>query len=339
MHPSLGPPTIDTTLLGLLLNAQDPIPLSFLAHQLSTTPAQLQKHLATLQSSGCTFDHTPTGIRLTDASLGVWCDYLQATTPAPAGNPRLIELYKRTSSTQDAIARLIESVGPPAASSLAVADYQDAGRGRLGRSWVAPEAACLTFSTGILSCAAQPITTDRLMLATSVAVAHALESLPGMPTGSLRIKWPNDILIGPKKLAGILVEQITRASPAGPITASVIGIGINVHLTQADLASLPPEVASRVTSLSMLSVHAHRLSLLAHTLSLLENYIHKADPAFLRDHWRSRSGQLGQHITLISSGRQTSGTVLDIDPHLGLLIHSDQGPILHLPAATTTILS
>ncbi len=338
MHPSLGPATIDTTLLGLLLQASDSLPLAHLAGQLRIAPQTLQKNLDTLRASGCTFEQGPSGqVRLMDAGLGVWCDYLQATTPTPAGTPRLIELYKRTSSTQDAIARLVEFFGPASASCLAVADFQESGRGRLGRSWVAPEAACLTFSTGLLASPQTSISTDRIMLATSVAVAHALEALPGMPQGAIRIKWPNDILIHSKKLAGILVEQITRGQP--PVSASIIGIGINVNLTPQDLAPLAPDVAARVTSLRMINVHTHRLILLSRTLTLLEQYAHSADPAWLRDQWRSRSGQLGQHITLLSNGRQTSGNVLDIDPQLGLIIQSDQGPIVHLPAATTSVVN
>jgi BirA family transcriptional regulator, biotin operon repressor / biotin---[acetyl-CoA-carboxylase] ligase len=342
MHPSLAPPAIDATLLGLLLEADEPAPLSQLANQLQITPDTLQKHISTLQSYGCVFEQRPDGnLKLTDAGLGVWCDYLQACAPTDSGAPRLIEVYPRTSSTQDAVARLIKAYALKADGALAVADYQESGRGRLGRAWVAPSGTCLTFSTAvIIDPSKTPFTSDRLMLATSVAVAHALEELPGIPPAGVRIKWPNDILIANKKLAGILVEQSTP--PNSPLTAYVIGIGINVDIDSHHLDSsggLPPELLGKITSLRLTGIHTHRLSLLARTLTLLHRYIHTAEPDWLRDQWRDRSGQLGRHITLAFNNNQTSGTVLDIDPQHGLILQTDQGPILHLPAATTSVVN
>ncbi len=338
MHPSLGPPAIDTALLGLLLQAEEPVSLSQLAQELQTTPTALQQSLQTLQASGCLFENRPDGrLTLTSAGLGVWCDYLQAFAPNESDTPRLVEVYSRTSSTQDAIARLINAFGTKAAGALAAADFQESGRGRLGRSWIAPPGTCLTFSTAVITAPHQPITSDRLMLATSVAVAHALEELPGIPPAAVRIKWPNDILIANKKLAGILVEQSTR--PNTPFTAYTIGIGINVDITSDHLASLPPELNDKITSLHIAGIHTHRLTLLARTLTLLERYIHTAQPDWLREQWRTRSGQLGRHITLAYNNNQTSGTVLDIDPQHGLILQTDQGPILHLPAATTSVVN
>lgn len=107
-----------------------------------------------------------------------------------------------------------------------VADHQTAGRGRLDRSWETPAGTALTFSVLLrptMPAAAWPW----LPLLTGRAVAKALTGL-GYRAG---VKWPNDILIGERKVAGILVERID--SPAGP--AAVVGVGINTGMTEAEL--------------------------------------------------------------------------------------------------------
>jgi BirA family biotin operon repressor/biotin-[acetyl-CoA-carboxylase] ligase len=334
-HPSQSPPTTDTRLLNLLLTGPARTNINQIASELQTTERQARERLARLAQAGCIFEPAAAGtVVLVGVGLGLWSDYLQEYAGRPDGRPRLIEVYGRTSSTQDAVGRMIDGFGPQADGALACADFQESGRGRLGRSWVSPPGKCLTFSLGLVdrSSAAR---VDTLMLAGAVAVAHALESLDGFPSDRLKIKWPNDILVDGRKLAGILVEQSYR--PTTGVWASVVGIGINTCLETADLTGLPPSVAGRVTSLAMLYVSVHRLGLLARLVTLLEKYTQAADPDWLADQWRARSGQLGRRVTLICDARQVSGHVLDIDPRQGLILQSDQGPILHMPAATTSV--
>lgn len=112
-------------------------------------------------------------------------------------------------------------------ASLLVAEHQTAGRGRLDRAWVAPPRSALTFSVLLHPRVAQP-RWPWLPLLAGVAVAEGVRATGGLDAG---LKWPNDVLVGDHKLAGVLVERV--AAPGGP--AAVLGVGLNVSATRAEL--------------------------------------------------------------------------------------------------------
>lgn len=111
---------------------------------------------------------------------------------------------------------------------VVVADHQTAGRGRLDREWSTPPGTALTFSV-VLTPA--PVPTERwpwLPLLTGVAVAEGVRRATGVDAG---VKWPNDVLVDDRKLAGILVERVE--GPHGP--AAVVGVGLNVGMRADEL--------------------------------------------------------------------------------------------------------
>jgi BirA family biotin operon repressor/biotin-[acetyl-CoA-carboxylase] ligase len=138
---------------------------------------------------------------------------------------------------------------------VVVAEHQTAGRGRLDRTWTTPARAALTFSV-LLRPPVEAAAWPWLPLLTGVAVVRALRET-GSPTAAL--KWPNDVLLGTRKTAGLLVERVDTSD--GP--AAVVGIGLNVSLTRADL---PVEVA---TSIWEEGGDVDRTDLLAATLRAL----------------------------------------------------------------------
>ena len=109
---------------------------------------------------------------------------------------------------------------------MVVAEHQTAGRGRLDRSWETPPRAALTFSV-LLRPTVGPAQWPWLPLLTGYAVAGALRDA-GFDAG---VKWPNDVLVGDLKVAGILVERVD--TPTGP--AAVLGVGLNVSTTAEEL--------------------------------------------------------------------------------------------------------
>lgn len=114
------------------------------------------------------------------------------------------------------------------AGLVVVAEHQSAGRGRLGRSWVTPPRTALTLS---LLVAPDPVPVARwpwLPLLTGLAVADAVRAATGL---SACLKWPNDVLVADRKLAGILAERIERDGGA----VAVVGVGLNVSSRRADL--------------------------------------------------------------------------------------------------------
>lgn len=112
---------------------------------------------------------------------------------------------------------------------LLVAEHQSAGRGRLGRGWTSSAGDSLTFSLGL---PLAPADWAGLSLAVGVATAEALHP-------RIRLKWPNDLWVDDRKLAGILIETASTTTSSAPRYA-VIGVGINVKLRQVDRASTPP---------------------------------------------------------------------------------------------------
>jgi BirA family transcriptional regulator, biotin operon repressor / biotin---[acetyl-CoA-carboxylase] ligase len=135
-----------------------------------------------------------------------------------------IEVLDATPST-NAVAVERAQAGAPE-GLVVVADHQTAGRGRLDRVWETPAGTAVTFSL-LLRPTAPTRSWPWLPLLTGYAVDKALKAR-GLDAG---VKWPNDVLIGGRKVAGILVERIE--TPDGP--AAVVGVGINVAMTDTEL--------------------------------------------------------------------------------------------------------
>ena len=245
--PPDSPPIIDPALLDVLLDAKTPLPIGALAQLLNSSVDRIQHELARLEAAGCCFQRHPQhGVQLVDCDLGAWVDYLHWASPhrPPPATHRVIEVYRTTTSTQDAAKRLFRARGDDADRAVVIADEQTAGRGRLGRSWFAPPGSGVTFSLITRMDDPSPQqTVNRLMLASAVALAQAITPL--IQPAQIEIKWPNDLLVEGAKLAGILVETSSPTtsgthgilgSPAAAVSHcpwwAVIGIGVNVTLTQ-----------------------------------------------------------------------------------------------------------
>ncbi len=338
--PGPSAPIINTDLLHALLATETHLSAHTLADiaGLSDTanlPAELQR----LRQAGCKLDINPQhGIRLIQAGLGCWADYLQSCSR----QTRTIEVYQQTASTQDAARRLISHHPTSADKALIIADKQTAGRGRLGRRWHAPAGTCLTFSRIAKTTSPndeQAI--NRLTFATSIAIAQTIDHW--LSTRGLRsqIKWPNDIQVDGKKIAGILVE-VVQSNGLGNLREhfAIIGVGLNINLLAKHLPDDPtdPALPSRITSLAIQNIHADRLAVLGRLMKEMDYALDAVPPDTLLDQWRQRSTLIGQHVRLQSDGREYTGEVADLDPNLGLILRTTNGSMVHLPAATTTVL-
>lgn len=295
----------------------------------------LRRELERLRDAGCELDTNPQqGVRLVRAGLGCWADYLQSL----GDKPRIVEVYRQTNSTQDTARHLITQRGAAADGALVIAEEQTAGRGRLGRRWIAPPDTALTFSR-VCSVAtpddAQAI--NRLTFATSIAVAQALDGWLEPRGRRASIKWPNDLLIDGRKIAGILVE-VMHVDDTGHF--AIIGVGLNISLMPKHLPEDPqdPALRDRIVSLAMLDIHADRLAVLGRLVSEMDHALSDTHTDDLLVRWRSRSKLIGQHVRLQSDGKTYEGVVADLDPNHGLILRTKHGALVHLPAATTTVL-
>jgi BirA family biotin operon repressor/biotin-[acetyl-CoA-carboxylase] ligase len=228
-----------------------------------------------------------------------------------------LRAYRSVESTQ-AVARAWADTGTPE-GSVVLTDHQTAGRGRHGRPWIAPAGTALLFSV-VLRPALPVSRWPEIPLVAGCAVAEALEAVAPV---SARLKWPNDVLVGGRKLAGILAEGV-----AGVLPLIILGIGVNVSQRERDW---PPDVRDRAASLSGLGAAVGRPTLLTAILERLSAwYGVLLDDGFEagRAAWRRR-GLLGARVRLPDG----EGTAVDLGPGGELLVRRDDGRVAALLAA------
>lgn len=322
---------IDPLLLDALLRAAEPMTVEAMALGRGVDARRILTELDRLRGAGCTFDEHPQhGVSLREAGLSAWSDYLRHVL----GDGRPIAVYRSIASTQDACRRLVAAHAPQGDGTIVAAHEQTAGRGRFGRTWLAPPGATVTFSRACrVDDTLGSATVDRLTFAASVAIASAVESLIGQRR-RVQIKWPNDVCIDGRKVAGILVETCELASTS---RAAILGVGLNISLNPADLARADPLLPRRVTSLASHGAAVDRLLALARAAAALDDALERCDEATLLAQWRARCAQLEQPIQVRCDGRAIRGRAIDLDPREGLIVRTDSGEIVHLPAARATV--
>jgi len=250
----------------------------------------------------------------------------------PGGLWRTIEVVESTGSTNaDLLARAL--AGEREGTVLAT-EHQQAGRGRLGRTWITPPRAALTFSL-LVRPSVPPARRGWLPLLTGLAVAGAITSVTGVET---TLKWPNDVLAGPGqagtgkqagagKLVGILAEAAADAI--------VVGIGVNVSTGQAELPDRGPG-ALPAASLLTAGAKPEGLDRTPLLLAILDAFEHRyrdwreaaGDPesSGLRAAYLERSGTIGRQVRAeLPSGQALSGLAVGVDGDGRLLVRSSSG--------------
>lgn len=237
---------------------------------------------------------------------------------------RNVRYLPRVASTQD-IARAEAEGGVPEGTAV-LAEEQTSGRGRLGRPWLSPAGKNI-YVTLILRPPAWRLRS--LSIVAPLAVAEALEGAAGLAS---RVKWPNDVLVGGRKIAGILIE--TELAGEG-VNYALVGVGLNVNL---DVAAAP-EIAEIATSVRReLSREVSREELLAALLNAFERRYEEAaasDAAFLA--WRSRLDTLGRRVRATLGERVEEGVAEDVDAEGSLLLRRDDGSLATVEAGDVTL--
>ena len=211
---------------------------------------------------------------------------------------------------------------------LAVADEQSAGRGREGRTWSAPSGAALLLSLGFRPTWLAPDRVWRLAAVTSLAMADAAEAVAGLPSRSIRLKWPNDLVVEVasgdlRKLAGVLGET---DGLGGEDPRAVIGIGLNSDWPADEF---PPELSDTMSSL-----HEAAGGRSIDTTHLLEAFLGRLETGiqglragrFDAAAWLDRQVTTGRTIRMIGhDGGKDTVRALRVDPDSGALIVADEG--------------
>ena len=199
-----------------------------------------------------------------------------------------------------------------------LARSQQAGRGRSGRSWTSEPGNL--FATFLTVLPGTPPRAYQIALVTGVAVAHAIRKLvPAMPPGQLRLKWPNDILIGRAKIGGILVEstQVT-----GGDLAVAIGIGLN-------LVSHPAEEARPAANIAAFGAVPGPQAVLSELDNQLSHWlaVWSGGQGFsaIREAWIALSGVMGERLVVNSGAGPVKGYYQGIDQDGALILADDAG--------------
>jgi BirA family biotin operon repressor/biotin-[acetyl-CoA-carboxylase] ligase len=243
-----------------------------------------------------------------------------------------LDVVETTGSTNaDLLAR--HAAGEDIDGAVLIAEHQSAGRGRNGRAWSTPPRSQIALSVGIAARGVATTAWGWVPLLTGVAVVDAVRSTAGVDA---KLKWPNDVLVGEQKLAGILAEV------AAPDPVIVVGLGLNVTLT-ADEAPDPRATSLLLLGSTMLDRSALLGSVLAELTMRIDRWRAAGGPdATLVADYRSRSLTLGTRVRVTLPGdREIVGLATDLDDSGQLSIDTgaqtvtvSAGDITHLrPAA------
>ena len=288
---------------------------------------RLQSVLEFLQQRGYRMEFSPIhGVRL---SRPMRLDgHLIERNLAAQRIGRHVICFEEVDSTNDVA---FDSARQADADGLAVlAEFQRCGRGRLGRAWVSPPQANVLLSVLLIDPAAR-LPHEALTIAVGLAVAEGIEASTHLEG---RLKWPNDVLLEGRKVAGVLVEVRNVADTR----AVVIGVGINANACPPD-----EEVDLPATSLAWQLHHpVERIEVVRAVLQRLDEWTHRVEAGRLDElhtAWLARCGMLNERITVVSGGEHYVGRALDVSPLEGLILLCDDGRQVHLPAASSTVVS
>lgn len=240
-----------------------------------------------------------------------WPDALDEAVRATNGLFTRSIVLAETDSTQDAARRMRAGVG-----TIITTLRQTKGRGRLGRAWAdtAEHGIAVTF------CLPADLALRATLIA-PVAVAETLASFINYPVG---IKWPNDVVVDSRKIAGVLIERFDDA---------IAHLGIGINIAQTDW---PAELAHRAISLHQLGANdVSRLAVLTRLTTTLAACFNRPDDD-IASAFRSRDVLTGSVATFLHDGREVRGRVGEVDPARGLRVETESGPIW-LPALTTSV--
>lgn len=255
-----------------------------------------------------------------------------ATGASATGWLARLERFAVVGSTNDVVAGWLRDGTPEVC--VAIADEQSAGRGRNGRTWSAPAGASLLCSIGFRPTWLAPEQAWRLGAIVGLAMAEAADwavaEVASVPAESVRLKWPNDLVVvdrttgAARKLAGVLGETDGLATEE---PRAVIGIGVNVDWARDDF---PADLASAMTSLADVAggQSIDREALAAAFLERLEPLVEGLRAGtFPADAWRERHLTNGLAVRLTwPDGTETTVTAVDVDAESGaLLIRSLDG--------------
>jgi BirA family biotin operon repressor/biotin-[acetyl-CoA-carboxylase] ligase len=322
---------LDVKILNALRTAKDAaVSGAELSHALGVSRAAIWARIEDLRALGYDIEASPhRGYRLLSAPDLLHADDLLSRLGHTKVIGREIQVFQETTSTNDVIDKLARDGIKEGV--VVFAESQSRGRGRLGRKWLSPSRKGLWFSV-LLRPGLRPHEATQLTVASATALRRAIQMHCRLKA---EIKWPNDILVAGKKVAGILTELHAELDC---IKYVILGIGVDVNLSPADF---PAELRNSVTSLKHESGAALSRADLAVTilreLDLDYGLLCTGRFASVANEWEAHCTTLGRNVVLRLGEREIRGRAESLSEEGALLLRTDHGHLERIIGGDVTL--
>lgn len=322
--------SLDAEILTALRTGDTGVSGADLSQKLGVSRAAIWARIEELRSLGYDIEASPHfGYRLLNCPDVLHADDLRSRVLDNKVIGRDIRVFEETTSTNDVIEKLARDGVKEGA--VVFAESQTKGRGRLGRKWLSPPRKGLWFSV-LLRPDVRPQATTQLTVAAATALARAIRA---QTTIQPEIKWPNDILIDGKKVAGILTEL---SAELDHVKYVILGIGVDVNINPADF---PPDVRKIATSLKAETGAAlHRPQLAAAILRELDvDYARVRAGKFevVADEWEDACTTIGHNVAIRIGPRVIQGRAESLDEDGALLLRTQHGHLERIIGGDVTL--
>jgi BirA family biotin operon repressor/biotin-[acetyl-CoA-carboxylase] ligase len=323
--------TTDAQILAALRSANEGgVSGAELSQKLGISRAAIWARIEELRQVGYDIEATPhLGYRLVSSPDALHADDLLARLGKTNVIGRDIRVFEETTSTNDVIEKLARDQVKEGV--VVFAESQTKGRGRMGRKWISPARKGLWFSI-LLRPNLTPQEATQLTVASATALRRAIEGGTGVkPT----IKWPNDILIGGRKVAGILTELSAELDRVKHI---ILGIGVDVNLSATEF---PQDLRKIATSLKIESGKTiSRAELAVRILRELDaDYTRVCTGQFesVAHEWEEQCGTIGHLVTIHVGDRKIHGRAESLDDDGALLLRTEHGTLERVIGGDVTL--
>ena len=303
-----------------------------LAERMAVSRAAIWARIEELRKLGFDIEASPhLGYRIKSGPSSLIGEDLQARLTEGLVIGRSVQVYRETDSTNE----LAERLGRDGVDegAVIVAEHQTKGRGRLGRTWQSQGGQGILMSV-LLRPALRPPEMTRLTIVGATASVRAIERCTSIKP---EIKWPNDIVVGGLKLAGILTEM---SAELDRVRYAVLGIGLNVNQTEEDFSG---ELASIGTSLRLLGGEkVDRSNLAVAMMEELDRDYGRALGGGFSDlvaEWQERCSTLGRDVSVNIGGGHVEGCAEALDEDGALLVRTTAGMLQRITGGDVSLSS
>ena len=320
--------TTDAKILSALRAHPDGVSGAQLAEQFAISRAAVWARMDDLRKAGYDIAASPHfGYRLVSAPDALHADDLLARLGKTKIVGRDIRVFEETSSTNDVAEKLARDGVKEGV--VVFAESQTKGRGRLGRKWLSPTHKGLWFSV-LLRPNFRPQETTQLTVISATALRRAIKTVCSVTAD---IKWPNDILIGGKKVCGILTEMSAEMDRVRHV---ILGIGVDVNQTE-----FPAELRKLATSLKIeAGEEISRAELAVEILRELDaDYARVCAGKFseVADEWEAACVTIGKNVTVHAGDRKFRGRAESLDDDGALLVRTEHGHLERIIGGDVTL--